>query len=156
MWGQEIPIKCNCGKLGIIPTRVGTSLLHTVLNVCTANHPHACGDKLSTVQQARQAMGSSPRVWGQGDVINMPKYKYRIIPTRVGTSTTGKFFTVASKDHPHACGDKLRGCILLYRIPGSSPRVWGQAPLSACNIGFARIIPTRVGTSESVKKRLRR
>ena len=56
------------------------------------------------------------------------------------------------QDHPHACGDKSKrpnpskiGC-------GSSPRVWGQDKRRHVACRNNRIIPTRVGTSESVKR----
>ena len=55
---------------------------------------------------------------------------------------------VWQRDHPHACGDKMRVNGKCCMTKGSSPRVWGQvAPLSAL-IECAGIIPTRVGTSQ--------
>ena len=51
--------------MGIIPTRVGTSLVNWWLFLCTGDHPHACGDKLSPCTYKGLELGSSPRVWGQ-------------------------------------------------------------------------------------------
>ena len=106
VWGQASSVNIFPFALGIIPTRVGTSaachfqnlkswiiptrvgtrsLPHHLLYVLR-DHPHACGDKPSAVRQARQAMGSSPRVWGQGITLPLSSLQIRIIPTRVGTS----------------------------------------------------------------------
>ena len=46
MWEQAYE-KRYCGaNLGIIPTRVGTSLECPFYKTSGENHPHACGDKL--------------------------------------------------------------------------------------------------------------
>ena len=49
-------------------------------------------------------------------------------------------------DHPHACGDKFTWRWVGFRAQGSSPRVWGQALVTAYFDIEGRIIPTRVGT----------
>ena len=60
----------------------------------------------------------------------------------------GEQVTVTSdKDHPHACGDKLRGCEVFKILVGSSPCVWGQVLLNCGKELIKRIIPMRVGTS---------
>ena len=77
----------------------------------------------------------------------MRNYRLRIIPTRVGTRQGLKHFDTVAEDHPHACGDK-RAVLAGYRqLPGSSPRVWGQAQKIVEKKYADRIIPTRVGTS---------
>ena len=58
------------------------------------------------------------------------------------------------EDHPHACGDKaLRGC-KVFKIRGSSPRVWGQDIYTVNDKTKAGIIPTRVGTRYNKLARL--
>ena len=86
VWGQAqlfiFPVK----PPGIIPTRVGTRMLHDQFAEYYEDHPHACGDKLSPTFIVCSEKGSSPRVWGQA-VSNSNTYSIcRIIPTRVGTS----------------------------------------------------------------------
>ena len=51
-------------------------------------------------------VGSSPRVWGQGEIDAYSVMFGGIIPTRVGTSIFDRFRSVNTEDHPHACGDK--------------------------------------------------
>ena len=54
-------------------------------------------------------------------------------------------------DHPHAYGDKVFDSNEVANYKQSSPRVWGQG-ISADSL-FSRegIIPTRMGTSTTVK-----
>ena len=49
------------------------------------DHPHAYGDKYKKKLQGRLGVGSSPRVWGQGEPIHMMSWYTWIIPTRMGT-----------------------------------------------------------------------
>ena len=92
-------------------------------------------------------VGSSPRVWGQEDMFNDWYTPTRIIPTRVGTSTTAIAGVYLSRDHPHACGDKQYSSQAHCSFQGSSPRVWGQAIWVEIAKMSDGIIPTRVGTS---------
>ena len=86
VWGQGNSY-CRCSRLcGIIPTRVGTSPIDSRGNAFIEDHPHACGDKSRESLRLCLKRGSSPRVWGQGQVLMWLTYPYGIIPTRVGTS----------------------------------------------------------------------
>ena len=127
VWGQAqlfiFPVK----PPGIIPTRVGTRMLHDQFAEYYEDHPHACGDKLFPTQIHTQYVGSSPRVWGQVVFQNLRAFVYRIIPTRVGTRWAVLLGRLITREHPHACGDKV-----------ASQGQYGTSD---------RIIPTRVGTS---------
>ena len=72
----------------------------------TQDHPHAYGDKLYSIVVPLDENGSSPRVWGQDDVIDRNKNPVRIIPTRMGTRNRPKGIFRFRQDHPHAYGDK--------------------------------------------------
>ena len=106
MWGQVLIYLNNPLHTGIIPTRVGTSLLVTGKGCKQRDHPHACGDKKEKSSALNEMKGSSPRVWGQDDLSLGEKYCGGIIPTRVGTSKAFYNFCIQEEDHPHACGDK--------------------------------------------------
>ena len=56
------------------------------------------------------------------------------------------------QDHPHAYGDKQILLLRLFRVLGSSPRVWGQAQGAAVFFRDEGIIPTRMGTSLPLQK----
>ena len=113
---------------------------------CRKDHPHACGDKIASTISPMFALGSSPRVWGQGTQTNASTDTVRIIPTRVGTSYILFCDTPRHEDHPHACGDKFKKSDELKNGEGSSPRVWGQDRAAQNIKPVGRIIPTRVGT----------
>ena len=66
VWGQVCSPWSVITFRWIIPTRVGTSDTYTVDGDLFRDHPHACGDKRLLRQILCRALGSSPRVWGQG------------------------------------------------------------------------------------------
>ncbi len=132
--------------MGIIPTRVGTSLIFPSPLHRGQDHPHACGDKCFTGSTSAAREGSSPRVWGQERNFKRLWVVVRIIPTRVGTSHRAVSERHSKGDHPHACGDKAVKAVPTQEIAGSSPRVWGQAANITYPETSCRIIPTRVGT----------
>ena len=76
----------NNRSFGIIPTRVGTSLLLSQRREGCRDHPHACGDKFKEFIGGSHDAGSSPRVWGQEERGYFAIGGEGIIPTRVGTS----------------------------------------------------------------------
>ena len=108
VWGQENINLDTENVPRIIPTRVGTRFRTRVLLSISWDHPHACGDKHLSVLLFTCYRGSSPRVWGQGQVVLDRLKKERIIPTRVGTSMRRYFINGNFRDHPHACGDKTK------------------------------------------------
>ncbi len=126
---------------------MGTSICRHLPTQHNKDHPHACGDKVKTYCVAYRAVGSSPRVWGQGSEFPTPQVRIRIIPTRVGTREIGLIMQNLEKDHPHACGDKIKDSPFATPAEGSSPRVWGQVFFLLIHLCATGIIPTRVGTS---------
>ncbi len=111
------------------------------------DHPHACGDKSIYDVKSIGEFGSSPRVWGQGNMLCISPRGDRIIPTRVGTRRLCLLPWSRTRDHPHACGDKKTRVLNANNSSGSSPRVWGQVKSNGVIPPSERIIPTRVGTS---------
>ena len=86
-------------------------------------------------------------MWGQVCQRNSRAEVHRIIPTRVGTSSSFVKLRKLVEDHPHACGDKMKDCAEKASALGSSPRVWGQEYVNKKRSAGKGIIPTRVGTS---------
>ena len=107
VWGQANLDSLSADNIGIIPTRVGTSFGNVIIFVWKRDHPHACGDKYTFKSKELERTGSSPRVWGQVFDIFSAAIATGIIPTRVGTRTADYSSDALSRDHPHACGDKL-------------------------------------------------
>ena len=106
VWGQVLKAAGISEKRRIIPTRVGTSAATWTILTMRKDHPHACGDKPCKTSLFICRTGSSPRVWGQGNVYGTISATVRIIPTRVGTRIFFDCLTFCTRDHPHACGDK--------------------------------------------------
>ena len=48
VWGQAGSISMTVADIGIIPTRVGTSVYLFTTEGVYGDHPHACGDKAFT------------------------------------------------------------------------------------------------------------
>ena len=128
--------------------RVGTSKLRQSFVYTDKDHPHACGDKLSSYRALSPSSGSSPCVWGQETGTLSPLLRTGIIPMRVGTRTYLCRKADINKDHPHACGDKLLQTPSRTPHQGSSPCVWGQVYDRSGYSSVNRIIPMRVGTRQ--------
>ena len=107
VWGQGLKHMKIWRVAGIIPTRVGTRFTELSAKIDREDHPHACGDKVTDTDSTRTDNGSSPRVWGQVYAGAYLLPQTRIIPTRVGTSILVVRISPSTKDHPHACGDKM-------------------------------------------------
>ena len=125
---------------------MGTSVGKITIETSSKDHPHACGDKEMARLISDASKGSSPRVWGQANDTAVLFRASGIIPTRVGTRGKLRNRCYDGEDHPHACGDKTRFYLKQGKLPGSSPRVWGQARRDTPSAIFPGIIPTRVGT----------
>ena len=133
MWGQGYSYPRLSPAKRIIPTRVGTRKTPAVSPSASEDHPHACGDKFQREFPDVKSAGSSPRVWGQGHEYYRFCTRFRIIPTRVGTSLGIVSPPFKVRDHPHACGDKMFRNTSFGSKIGSSPRVWGQVDVSKVN-----------------------
>ncbi len=68
VWGTEplTAISDNNGRF--IPMRVGNGDIQTTRRTTCAVHPHACGERLNQEQNKFLTDGSSPCVWGTGDL----------------------------------------------------------------------------------------
>ena len=86
VWGQDTQYILNAQSYRIIPTRMGTRYAEKNERKGAEDHPHAYGDKVHALLLSQNTLGSSPRVWGQGERFPLSALQRRIIPTRMGTS----------------------------------------------------------------------
>ena len=115
-------------------------------------HPHACGDFVGQGCGVARKSGTPPRVWGLLDARVNECFSSRYTPTRVGTSGGPCTTRTSSTVHPHACGDFPFCMYQTNGLIGTPPRVWGlrEGPRGASNL--YRYTPTRVGTSDRLKR----
>ena len=85
VWGQACPHFWAECLPRIIPTRMGTREMAVHITFLLWDHPHAYGDKACQLCVKQRFRGSSPRVWGQEGGKKEWRYRFRIIPTRMGT-----------------------------------------------------------------------
>ena len=90
-----------------IPTRVGRSVTSWTKWPLPSEHPHAGGEKWRRYRTDRRHDGTSPRGWGEDDLVDRPGHTGRNIPTRVGRRSGPSPMAPASTEHPHAGGEKV-------------------------------------------------
>ena len=129
----------------IIPTGVGKRMSPRKSVLYLPDHPHGYEEKFMISKSWFKYNGSSPRMWGKEKqtlgLLNLE----RIIPTDVGKRTYLMVQTIIKADHPHGCGEKSSHSLSMCDVPGSSPRMWGKAPMLFAHSTHVRIIPTDVG-----------
>ncbi|XPS90142.1 conserved uncharacterized protein, DUF2825 [Desulfosarcina variabilis str. Montpellier] len=125
MWGTPRYIQPRLAGLRFIPTHVGNSELVTPLYIPMPVHPHACGELWTFRPSAVFESGSSPRMWGTLEFLNLAIAIFRFIPTHVGNSSTHGPQSTGIPVHPHACGELVGALVHRRYPPGSSPRMWG-------------------------------
>ena len=77
---------------------------------------------------------------------------YGIIPAHAGLTGTGAAHTVASRDHPRACGAHLKPWARKLKEKGSSPRMRGSHLVrdkAAVKVG---IIPAHAGLTNRLRR----
>jgi len=125
VWGTFLIEDKSSGISRFIPTCVGNISFTMLSSICTAVHPHVCGEHALSNIGAADGGGSSPRVWGTSHKRAIFPALARFIPTCVGNispaGTVGALCTV----HPHVCGEHLGNNGVIDQNFGSSPRVWG-------------------------------
>ncbi len=106
MWGKDEGTPDRLAGGGITPTHVGKRGATVEAEALTRDHPHPCGEKISTSLTGLRSVGSPPPMWGKAsDIINVDDWD-RITPTHVGKSRAFPAEELVDQDHPHPCGEK--------------------------------------------------
>ena len=92
-----------------------------------AVHPHACGERLLTYPRNSIESGSSPRLWGTGNISHYDALRLRFIPTPVGNGEQQAYDLRKLPVYPHACGERELALMRASSAVGLSPRLWGTA-----------------------------
>ena len=99
------------------------------------------------VDAALEYLGSPPRMRGKEIISTVTSGCVRITPAHAGKSEVSFYKGEVKRDHPRACGEKLKILIPLLSRKGSPPRMRGKdrSPYSAnCEQG---ITPAHAGKS---------
>mgnify|MGYP001353016287 CR=1 FL=1 len=145
VWGQLPPQFHQRRASRFTPTRVGTTRRDARTQGRPLVHPHACGDNMRRKTSEATCPGSPPRVWGQPDRGPCQEGHRRFTPTRVGTTWPACPSRSPGTVHPHACGDNEREPVLVHRVGGSPPRVWGQRRRRAASAWCSTVHPHACG-----------
>ena len=147
MWGTLAQKLGISEQYRITPTCVGNTNPFLRTFVKTEDHPHLCGEHVSSVRRCVCSIGSPPPVWGTPSSLYNWPYKYGITPTCVGNTyaciTSGNRY----KDHPHLCGEHVALDHATTAELGSPPPVWGTHWDDENAFWCSRITPTCVGNT---------
>src|SRR5690606_23803331 len=145
MWGTAEFQFLNPSGMRFIPTHVGNGrAAWRMLDLATV-HPHACGERSTSLTRCTYLRGSSPRMWGTGLGHNWYPTCERFIPTHVGNGLPAGRAGASQPVHPHACGERMPGMPPAPEPDGSSPRMWGTVSGAPRVASGGRFIPTHVG-----------
>ena len=110
-------------------------------------HPHAHGERVSSIMIVAAVIGSSPRTWGTLASIREAPGSQRFIPTHMGNATSPTATWCPRTVHPHAHGERRSFGHRFSFARGSSPRTWGTRWPRASGGVFRRFIPTHMGNA---------
>ena len=71
------------------------------------DHPRLCGEKLLSIFQKSNHLGSPPPMRGKGNWTRRSTTSMRITPAYAGKSVAGVAVMALGQDHPRLCGEKL-------------------------------------------------
>ena len=113
-------------RTGIIPAHAGLTISSLSSSSVPWDHPRACGAHDWHVVKVVQLRGSSPRMRGSPVMTMEYTTELGIIPAHAGLTLMTTKSSIATRDHPRACGAHSLTLILTSLVPGSSPRMRGS------------------------------
>ena len=145
MRGKQRRLRVGPVLPGLIPARAGKTLTPARPGRRGTAHPRACGENGRQPADAGPKVGSSPRVRGKPELIELPRALPRLIPARAGKTGRRAFAGPGWWAHPRACGENADELVDHDPGFGSSPRVRGKPLGGEPCLGGARLIPARAG-----------
>ena len=124
---------------------MGRSLRFSAPRAASPEHPHGRGEKTQSRPSKSDQAGTSPRAWGEGGAGLAAAAQARNIPTGVGRRRPSRLRKTMGTEHPHGRGEKRPSHSRRRLSHGTSPRAWGEGPMSSRFSSNSRNIPTGVG-----------
>ncbi len=110
----------------IIPAHAGQTWLYRRMVSSSPDHPRACGANCGNLPRIAATSGSSPRMRGKPQRLELLSTLDRIIPAHAGQTHFSVRPSVCLSDHPRACGANASVAVWLAEVAGSSPRMRGK------------------------------
>ena len=110
----------------IIPAHAGQTGPDRLRYLSGPDHPRACGANTPRSAWSISRVGSSPRMRGKHWKDYHKGFTVRIIPAHAGQTFYLFSLTLATTDHPRACGANYAVFFSSYGCVGSSPRMRGK------------------------------
>ena len=141
---RHLPV---CVWVGIIPACAGNTPCAASRGTRRRDHPRVCGEHCGRCAPGSAARGSSPRVRGTPEALQVVAHGGGIIPACAGNTFTSRMARSASGDHPRVCGEHLHRLLDSLFGKGSSPRVRGTLRAEDHGQREGGIIPACAGNT---------
>ncbi len=131
-----------------IPACAGNSQRRRAQPSVPAVHPRVCGELRDTRYRWLRYSGSSPRVRGTPEHLELNATPLRFIPACAGNSCATPPQSGTPSVHPRVCGELIAGNPRAFLVDGSSPRVRGTLCSAMPCRRACRFIPACAGNSK--------
>ena len=111
---------------GLIPACAGKTFSCSSGAWRSSAHPRVCGENKQREYLRDMERGSSPRVRGKPEYLDLPNRPRRLIPACAGKTPSPSAYSPLSAAHPRVCGENPWKSGKAGRLLGSSPRVRGK------------------------------
>ena len=127
------------------PRGCGEKALKLRMPIPSIGLPCKCKGKAVSIAACVKELGSSPQVRGEAHSSRCRCGWYVIIPAGAGRSWQSDRGAVRRRDHPRACGEKLRSSMRFWISRGSPPRMRGEGYSLHLRSKSVRITPAHAG-----------
>ncbi len=131
----------------LIPAHAGNTVMRRCGMATTPAHPRACGEHRFQPLGIGAVAGSSPRMRGTRDPLQLHPDPARLIPAHAGNTNALARRLPASAAHPRACGEHSLTPPRRIFAPGSSPRMRGTPEPMHSSLASGRLIPAHAGNT---------
>ena len=132
---------------GIIPAYAGNTSMGNPLPSGNGDHPRVCGEHVTPWRDSEAILGSSPRMRGTPEHMELWNKARGIIPAYAGNTRIWAHARLCSEDHPRVCGEHLAVLDALVLSVGSSPRMRGTHGTTQFYNPQTGIIPAYAGNT---------
>ena len=145
MRGKAVSFPNILTRCRITPAYAGKRYAGCDFGNVQRDHPRLCGEKLLSIFQKSNHLGSPPPMRGKGNWTRRSTTSMRITPAYAGKSLWFRDIFSCNKDHPRLCGEKCCRCCGYGTGTGSPPPMRGKGIIDISIIMIHRITPAYAG-----------